>query len=112
MILRGAQNIFPREIEDVLSQHPRVRDIAIVGMPDRVLGERVCAFVVAKEGQGPTVEEFADFLANRNIAKFKWPERVETLEALPLGPGGKVLKTTLRQIISDKLAGEAPSGPA
>lgn len=112
MILRGAQNIFPREIEDVLSQHPRVRDIVIVGMPDRVLGERVCAFVVSKDGQGLTVEEFAAFLADRSIAKFKWPERVQTIEALPLGPGGKVVRTALRQMIAEKLRGEAERAPA
>ncbi len=106
MILRGAQNIFPREIEDVLSQHPRVRDIVIVGMPDPVLGERLCAFVVAKGGQEPTVEDFGAFLADRGVAKFKWPERVETIEEMPLGPGGKILRTTLRQVIAEKLSRE------
>ena len=112
MILRGAQNIFPREIEDVLSQHPRVRDIAIVGMPDRVLGERVCAFVVATEGAALTLEEVAAFLAARDIAKFKWPERVETIEAMPLGPGGKIVRAALRQMIVEKLAREAEGTPA
>jgi acyl-CoA synthetase (AMP-forming)/AMP-acid ligase II len=110
MILRGAQNIFPREIEDVLSQHPRVRDIAVVAMPDPVLGERLCAFVVAAGGKVPTVEELASFLGEREIAKFKWPERVEGIDAMPLGPGGKIVRATLRQIIAEKLGGQASGG--
>jgi acyl-CoA synthetase (AMP-forming)/AMP-acid ligase II len=99
MILRGGQNIFPKEIEDWLSQHEAVRDIAVVGMPDPVLGERVCAFVVPVPGERPTVETFARFLEARGVAKFKWPERVEILDSMPLGPGGKTLKSALRERI-------------
>ncbi len=97
MILRGSQNIFPKEIEDLLGTHPDVRDIAIVGMPDPVLGERVCAFVVVGTGARPTVTSFAEYLDRRGVAKFKWPERVEIVEELPLGPGGKVQKGVLRE---------------
>lgn len=97
MILRGSQNIFPKEIEDLLGTHTDVRDIAIVGMPDPVLGERVCAFVVAASGARPTVASFSDYLDQRGVAKFKWPERVELVEELPLGPGGKVQKAVLRE---------------
>lgn len=107
MILRGGQNIFPKEVEDHLSSHPAVRDVAIVGMPDAVLGERVCAFVVAKAGQSPTVADFQTFLEARGVARFKWPERVEVLEAMPLGPGGKIQKMVLRSMITDKLKEEA-----
>lgn len=103
MILRGSQNIFPKEIEDVLSQHPKVRDIAIVAMPDKILGEKACAVVVPREGEKPTLGDFTAFLAERNIAKFKWPERVEYTGELPLGPGGKILKAALRQMIMEKL---------
>lgn len=97
MILRGSQNIFPKEIEDLLATHEDVRDIAIVGMPDPVLGERVCAFVVPGAGARPTVASFANYLDQRGVAKFKWPERVEIVEELPLGPGGKVQKGVLRE---------------
>ncbi|MCY0878819.1 MAG: class I adenylate-forming enzyme family protein [Firmicutes bacterium] len=107
MILRGSQNIFPKEIEDYLSKHPKVRDIAVVGMPDPVLGERVCAFVVPQPGEAPTVEDFQVYLNERHVAKYKWPERVEILPALPLGPGGKVQKMKLREMIQDILAAEA-----
>lgn len=99
MILRGSQNIFPNEIEDLLVSHPDVRDIAIVGMPDSVLGERVSAFVVARAGSHPTVQSFAEYLDERGVAKFKWPERVEIVDALPLGPGGKVQKGVLRELL-------------
>jgi acyl-CoA synthetase (AMP-forming)/AMP-acid ligase II len=99
MILRGSQNIFPKEIEDYLSAHPKVRDVAVVGMPDPVLGERVCAFVVPEPGEKPTVEDFQVFLAERQVAKYKWPERVELLESFPLGPGGKIQKMKLREMI-------------
>lgn len=106
MILRGSQNIFPKEIEDTLSPHHQVRDIAVVGMPDPVLGERVCAFVVPRLGEEPTVEDFAVFLQERSVAKFKWPERVELLDSMPLGPGGKIQKSRLRDMIQAKLQSE------
>ncbi len=107
MILRGAQNIFPKEIEDLLSPHPQVRDIAVVGMPDPILGERVCVFVVPHPGNSPTVADFQSYLEGRSVAKFKWPERVELLEAMPLGPGGKIQKLKLRELIQMKLADES-----
>ncbi len=106
MILRGSQNIFPKEIEDLLAGHPQVRDIAVVGMPDPILGERVCAFVVPQAGEAPSVADFQAFLDGRSVAKFKWPERVELLEAMPLGPGGKIQKMKLREMIQEKLSQE------
>ena len=110
MILRGGQNIFPKEVEDLMSQHPSVRDVAVVGMPDPVLGERVCAFVVPQAAQYPTVADFQAWLAARGVAKFKWPERVEVVEDLPLGPGGKVQKGVLRERIAARLAAERETG--
>lgn len=106
MILRGSQNIFPKEIEDLLAAHPKVRDIAVVGMPDAVLGERVCAFVVPS-GDPPTVADFQAFLSERSVAKFKCPERVEVLDQMPLGPGGKIQKMKLREMIQEKMSAEA-----
>lgn len=103
MILRGGQNIFPKELEDVLSQHPKVRDIAIVAMPDKILGEKACAVVIPKEGEKPALEDLTAFLAGLNIAKFKWPERLEIIEEMPLGPGGKIQKGILRQLIAGRL---------
>jgi acyl-coenzyme A synthetase/AMP-(fatty) acid ligase len=110
MILRGGQNIFPREIEDLLSQHDSVRDVAVVGMPDPVLGERVCAYVVPAVGKSPDVGEFQALLEARGIAKFKWPERVELVDEMPLGPGGKIQKMVLRERIAKRLEEEADIG--
>jgi len=106
MILRGSQNIFPREIEDHLSRHPLVRDVAVVGMPDAVLGERVCAYVVSADGQAISVGDFQEFLNERGVAKFKWPERVELVDSMPLGPGGKIQKMVLRERIQHMLEEE------
>ncbi len=107
MILRGGQNIFPKEIEDWLSQHEAVRDVAVVAMPDPVMGERACAVVVPQAGFLPTLADFQAFLDQRGVAKFKWPERVEVLTALPLGPGGKVLKGELREWLLRRIAQDA-----
>lgn len=110
MILRGSQNIFPKEVEDILSQHPGVRDIAVVAMPDPVLGERACAFVVPAGDAYPSVDDLAGFLESRGVAKFKWPERVEVLMEMPLGPGGKIQKGVLREVIAGKLAAPQEAG--
>lgn len=97
MILRGAQNIFPKELEDILSEHPDVREVAVVGMTDAALGQRVAAFVVPKSRRSTlSLGDLTAFLSSRGVAKFKWPERLELRDALPMGPGGKVLKDQLR----------------
>ena len=106
MILRGGQNIFPKEVEDVLSAHPAVRDVALVGMPDPVLGERVCAFVVPQEGVALRLSDVTAYLDGLGLAKFKWPERLEVVDALPMGPGGKVVKVELRDRIRATLEAE------
>ncbi len=97
MILRGAQNIFPKELEDVLSAHAKVRDVAVVGMDDPVLGQRVVAYVVAQEGAALSLAEVTQYLDALGVAKFKWPERLECIDEMPLGPGGKIKKDTLRE---------------
>lgn len=106
MILRGAQNISPREIEEVLFKHPKIADIAVVGMPDRELGEKACAFVVLKQGETLTLEEMQAYLAEQKITKYKWPERLEFIDKLPLSAGGKVAKTFLKEIVANKLKEE------
>ena len=106
MIIRGGANIYPREIEEVLYQHPKVRDAAIVGIPDHRLGERVCACIVPRAGERMTFEELRAFLGDR-IARYKLPEFMQTLEDLPRTPTGKVQKGPLRDIAMEGL-GIAP----
>ncbi len=107
MIKRGGQSIYPEEIEDLLLQHPKVNRCAMVGIPDERLGERNCLFVVANPGQHISLEEIVSYLEDeKRIAKYKLPERLEVVDALPLTSTGKVLKRELREIIIGKIAAE------
>jgi len=102
MIIRGGANIYPREIEEALYEHPKVRDAAVVGLPDPRLGERVCACIVTRDGQQMDFAEVVEFL-RRRVATYKLPEHLVLLDELPRTPTGKVQKTPLRQIALDKL---------
>ncbi len=97
MIIRGGQNIYPAEIEGLLNGHPAVASVAIIGYPDREMGERACAFVVPKTGQTLTFEEMKAFLKEKKISAYKLPERLELVSALPtVGDSGKVDKKVLK----------------
>ncbi len=99
IIIRGGMNIAPAEIEALLADRPGVADIAIVGYPDPVLGERCCAFVAPAAGATVTLADLVAWLRARDVASFKLPERIEIVEALPRNPVGKVLRRELRQRI-------------
>jgi acyl-CoA synthetase (AMP-forming)/AMP-acid ligase II len=103
MIIRGGANIYPRELEEVLYEHPGVLDAAVVGVPDPRLGERVCACIVPKPGVQMSFDEVIGFLKGR-IATYKLPEFVEIVESLPRTPTGKVQKTPLRDMVVPRLA--------
>ncbi len=103
IIIRGGTNISPKEVEDELISHPKIANVTVVRMPDPVLGERACAFVIPKAGQLVTLEELTDYLSKRDFAKYKWPERVENIAELPLLPNGKVNKRVLEAEIGQKL---------
>jgi long-chain acyl-CoA synthetase len=106
MINRGGYKIFSAEVENALAYHPGVAECAVVGRPDPVLGERVCAFVLAK-GEGVSVEEIRRFCAER-MADYKVPELVELVrEPLPRNANGKVQKALLRQRAAAMDAGVA-----
>jgi len=106
MILRGGMNIFPKEIEDMLGKHPKVRQIAIVSMPDPVLGEKACAYVVPSPGEKLTLKDLTAYLDELKVTKFKWPERLELIENMPVSSGGKLKKEDLREDITKKLKKE------
>src|SRR5690606_37834352 len=104
MLIRGGANIYPREIEEALYQHPKVQDAAVVGLPDPRLGERVCACIVPKPGQSLGFEELIAFLRDK-VATYKLPEFLEILPALPRTPTGKVQKGPLRDQVLEARAG-------
>jgi non-ribosomal peptide synthetase component E (peptide arylation enzyme) len=107
IIIRGGQNIYPKEIEDYLLSHKKVTNTAIVPMPDPQMGERACAFVILKKGEQFTFEEMIDYLKTKKIAPFKLPERLEILDALPLvGESGKIDNKAMVKMITDKLKEE------
>jgi long-chain acyl-CoA synthetase len=91
LIIRGGYNVYPREIEEVLYEHPSVAEAAVIGMPHPDLGEEVGAAVVLKPGTSATPEELQNYVKSQ-VAAYKYPRRVWLLEALPKGPTGKILK--------------------
>jgi len=99
LIIRGGVNISPVEIENVLFSHPRIANVAVVGMPDRRLGERVCAFVVLTRGESLELDEVQRWMAQAGVTKTKWPQRVEVVTELPITPSGKVKKFRLREML-------------
>jgi 2,3-dihydroxybenzoate-AMP ligase len=111
LINRGGEKINAEEVETLLLTHPRIRAAAVVAMPDPRLGERTCAFVVAA-GDRVSLEDLRDHLTQIGVAKFKWPERLEWLEEIPLTKVGKLDKKRLRDQIRQQLLDEAGQEPA
>jgi fatty-acyl-CoA synthase len=96
MIVSGGENIYPREIEEVLYHHPKIQDVAVIGIPDPIWGESVMAFVVLKGGEKMKGEEVIEY-CKHHLASYKKPRSVELVEDLPRNPSGKALKTVLRE---------------
>jgi len=94
MIIRGGENIYPREIDEVLYQHPTVAAAAVVGIPDELYGEDVAAFIVLKTGATATEEEIVSF-CRAQLADYKCPKTVRFVKEIPKGPTGKLLKREL-----------------
>jgi len=97
MVVRGGMKISAAEIETLVSGHPKVADVAVVGYPDDVLGERACVIVVPRPGTRVTLAELVGFLTGIGVATFKLPERLELRDELPRNPVGKILKRDLRE---------------
>jgi non-ribosomal peptide synthetase component E (peptide arylation enzyme) len=106
MIIRGGNNIYPIEIEGPLSMHPKVLDVAVVGMPDPVMGEKVCAYIVLRPGEHLTRDEVNSFLKDKDVQAWKLPERLEFVKEMPYVAGQKVDKKALRKDIAEKLKAE------
>ncbi|WP_436760491.1 class I adenylate-forming enzyme family protein [Streptosporangium sp. V21-05] len=97
LVIRGGMNIAPAELEALVSGHPAVAEVAVVGYADEVLGERVCVVLVPKPGETVDLASVVDHLRGKGIASYKLPERLEVVEALPRNPLGKILKRELKE---------------
>jgi cyclohexanecarboxylate-CoA ligase len=112
IIVRGGENISAKEIEDLLFEHPDIADVAVVGMPDPVMVERICAYVVpAHPSAAPTFDDILTFLRAQQIANQKLPERLEIIDRLPRTATGKIQKFVLRDHVRARLSSEGPTGP-
>ncbi len=98
LINRGGVKYNPADIEQLLATHPKVSEVSIVPMPDEVLGEKACCFVVAMD-EAPTLEELCSLLKNEKVAKTKWPERLKVIEEMPITPTRKVIKGKLQALL-------------
>ncbi len=107
VIIRGGENIPIAEVENLLFAHPKIAGVAIVAMPDPRLQERSCAFVIPQGGESLTLGELVAYLDSKQLAKQKFPERLEIVSEFPMTPSGKIQKYRLRQLIKDKLDAEA-----
>jgi acyl-CoA synthetase (AMP-forming)/AMP-acid ligase II len=99
MIIRGGVNIYPAEVEEVLAGMPAVADAAVVGRPDRQLGETVAAFVVTAEGAAASENEIQEY-CGRHLANEKIPATIVFVEEIPRTPTGKILKRELREMLA------------
>lgn len=109
MIIRGGENIYPREIEEFLYQHPKIQDVQVVGVPDEKYGEEVMAWIILKPGQTATAEEVQEFCRGK-ISRHKIPRYIEFTDSYPMTASGKIQKFKLReqakQILSTKTTHE------
>ncbi len=102
MIIRGGENIYPKEIEEFIYTHPKVRDVQVIGVPDKQYGEEIMACIILKEGQTMTADEMKAYI-NANMARHKVPRYVDFVDAFPMNAAGKILKYKMREDAVEKL---------
>jgi fatty-acyl-CoA synthase len=95
MVIRGGENVYPREVEEFLYRHPKIQDVQVIGVPDKRFGEELCAWVMLREGATATPEEIKDFCRGQ-IAHYKIPRYVKFVNAFPMTVTGKVQKFAMR----------------
>ena len=102
MIIRGGENIYPKELEEFLYTHPKVKDVQVIGVPDEGLGEEIMACVVLKEGESATEDELKKYCLS-NMARHKCPRYFDFVEEFPMNAAGKILKYKMREEAVKKL---------
>jgi fatty-acyl-CoA synthase len=107
MVIRGGENVYPREIEEFLYSHPKISDVQVIGVPDKKYGEEIMAWVKLREGQEATPEELQAYCRDK-IAYFKVPRYFKFVDAFPMTVTGKIQKFKMRQTSIEELGlGEA-----
>ncbi len=96
MIIRGGENIYPKEIEEFIYTHPKVKDVQVIGVPDEQYGEEIMACIILKDGESMTVKEMKDYIL-AHMAKHKVPKYVDFVDAFPMNAAGKILKYKMRE---------------
>ncbi len=102
MVIRGGENIYPREVEEFLYRHPQVQDVQVVGVPDPKYGEELCAWIIPKPGTTPTESDIRAF-CNGQIAHYKIPRYIRFVQSFPLTITGKVQKFKIRDEMKQEL---------
>ena len=102
LVIRGGENIYPREIEEFLYRHPKVQDVQVVGLPDRKYGEELCAWIIVKPGQSATDTEIRDFCKGQ-IAHYKVPKYIQFVTEFPMTVTGKIQKFKIRDAMTEQL---------
>ena len=103
MIIRGGENIYPKEIEDFIYTHPKVKDVQVIGVPDKQYGEEIMACVILKDGETMTADELKDYVRS-HMAKHKTPRYVDFVTEFPMNAAGKILKYKMRDQAVEKLS--------
>jgi fatty-acyl-CoA synthase len=102
MVIRGGENVYPREVEEFLYKHPKIVDVQVFGVPDAKFGEQLCAWIRVHEGEALSSEEVLDFCTGQ-ISHYKIPHHIRFVEAFPMTVTGKVQKFIMRQRMIDEL---------
>ncbi len=102
MIIRGGENIYPKEIEEFIYTHPKVSDVQVIGVPDQAMGEEIMACIILKEGETMTVEEMKQFVLD-HMAKHKVPKYIDFVDHFPMNDAGKIQKYKMREEAVEKL---------
>ena len=115
MIIRGGENIYPKEIEEFIYTHPQTKDVQVIGVPDKKYGEEIMACIILKEPGSVTVEEMSDYI-KASMARHKVPKYIEFVDSFPMNAAGKILKYKMRQDAAQRLGlvgdGSDTAGPA
>ena len=106
MIIRGGENIYPKEIEEFIYTHPKVSDVQVIGVPDKAMGEEIMACIILKDGEEMTVEEMKKFVLD-HMAKHKVPKYIEFVDSFPMNDAGKIQKYKMREMAVEKLGLQA-----